>query len=152
MMAGDTTRRAAGDSLTKPGQERARVPFGNARSKLSAPGRSGFVRRWFNDVSSRIKEALSAGWEFVDDPEHIGDGPETRDSGLGAAVSQVVGVDRQGIPMSAYLMEIRQDWYYEDQDKKIQETKATDIAIARGMVGPSAGDGGYVPPNGINIR
>jgi hypothetical protein len=147
-----TSRDSGG--LSRPGQDRKRIPFGAARSKLTAPHRAGFVRRWFNDVNDRISRAKDAGWDLVVDPDNampVGDGPGTRNTELGAAVSQVVGVDDQRNPVRAYLMEVRQDWYDEDQARKVEETKQTDRAIAEGTHGLD-GDGRYLPRDGMSIR
>lgn len=135
--------------------ERKRVPFGSARSKMTVPNRAGFVRRFFIDAGTRIREALAAGWDFVEDQEKklgVGDGPVTSNTNMGTSVSMVTGKDSQGNPQHSYLMETREDWYNEDQKKKLEILKDTDSAIARGKIGPSSSDGGYVPDGGIDIR
>ena len=135
--------------------ERKRIPFGSARSKMTVPQRAGFQRHFFNDVGSRIREALDAGWDFVEDQEKklaVGDGPVTANTNIGTAVSMVTGTDPQGKPQVTYLMEIREDWYHEDQEKKLESLHKSTKTIANGGFGLPASDGGYVPAGGINIR
>lgn len=100
---------------------RRRVPLGTAQLKLEYPSREGYVRRWFNDRGNRIHAAQAAGYEFV---EENSDGRRMR-------VSRRVGTHEDGAPMNAYLMEIRQEFYDEDQAEKQKVNDAIDDAIMR---------------------
>ncbi|MBF0399955.1 MAG: hypothetical protein HQL90_04235 [Magnetococcales bacterium] len=107
-----------------------------------------------NGNQERIKEMQAAGWEFVIDQAKalkVGDGPGDRNNGIGSAVCQVVGTGAHGEPVNGFLMEIKQEWYDEDQQRKVAKLNDIDSAIRQGAVGPSSQDGGYVPDRGIDI-
>lgn len=87
--------------------------------------KEGMVYRWFNDVENRVEKAKRAGWEIVtnedlrigersvDESTHSGTGPISKKVGLGVV---------------AYLMQIPQEYYEEDQASKqaeITEKEAT---------------------------
>lgn len=130
-----------------------RVPLGVPRSKMSVPNRPGFVRRWVNDNGSRLHAAQQAGYEFVDDPSlKVGDQTQTMNSDLGGAISQVVGKREDGSSMRAYLMEIPDEFYQEDQQAKQAQVDQIDQAIKTGNIEGTVGvDGRYVPNEGIKI-
>ena len=146
------TREAADEAREqtreRPQTERAqRVPLGSARQKLLAGTRPGYVRHWFNDVGGRIPAALQAGYEFVRK-----DGEATT-TDMGEAISQVVGTKEGGGGLTAYLMEIREDWYREDQAKKQEAVDAVEATIRRGeLIGQVGQDGRYLPKAGISIK
>lgn len=128
---------------------RQRVPLGGHRQKLQAKQHAGFHRRWFNDVDTRLLDAKGAGYDYVRDEKAKGeDGTDSR-------LSRVVGVKEDGSPMRAFLMEIRQDWYDEDQAAKQKLIDETDSAIRRGNVrgaNPKDRSSYYVPSEGISVR
>lgn len=47
-------------------------------------------------------------------------------------MSQIVGTKEGGEPLRAYLMEIREDWYKEDQAAKTKRTDEIEAQIRRG--------------------
>lgn len=100
----------------------ARVPLGTPQQKLQAPSRRGYVRRWINDMDNRIAMARQGGYEHVKEE----DGSEKRVH---------VGTKRDGSPMFGYLMEIREEFYNEDQARKQAENDRIDAAIRRGTPG-----------------
>lgn len=127
-----------------------RVPLGVPRDKLHCGKRAGYVRRWVNDREDRIQQAQAGGYSFVlhsNKSEHVGEGAESRNIDLGDRVSQVVGRQESGAALIAYLMEIKQELYDEDQAAKRAEIKITEDAIQRG----ENQSGLYVPQGGINI-
>ncbi len=127
----------------------ARVPLGVARSKLSVPGRPGYQRRWVNDTEGRIANAEAGGYEFVAD-EKLQVGQQDIDNvnrDLGARVSRVVD---KTTGQKAYLMEIKEEFYKEDQTAKVRKVEEVDRRIKSGKL--EAVDGGYVPDDGRGIK
>ena len=117
---------------------RNRKPFGTLEQTMAYESRPGFHRHWFNDVKDRISRAQEAGYEHVKD-------------NAGKNVQMVVGTAEGGGAMHAFLMEIPQDWYDEDmraQQKLVDEREAQ---IKRGRSDRQAGDGRYVPAQGIRV-
>lgn len=126
------------------------MPLGVARSRLSVAGRQGYVRRWINDSEGRLQMAQEGGYQFVQDDavKQIGDpdiANENRD--LGARVSRVVN---QSTGQRAYLMEIKADYYEEDQAAKIAKVEETDRRIRKGKL--EEVDESYIPDNGRGIQ
>lgn len=127
-----------------------RVPLGVARSRLSVAGRQGYVRRWINDSEGRLQMAQEGGYQFVQDGavKQIGDpdiANENRD--LGARVSRVVN---QSTGQRAYLMEIKEDFYQEDQSAKVAKVEETDRRIRKGKL--EEVEESYIPDQGRGIQ
>ena len=106
-----------------------RVPISGNRDVLTAPKREGYVRRFVNDDERglRIQMFQNAGWALVRDKDvQIGDKNVTnRNNSIAAdVVRSHVGSGRY-----AYLMEIKREWYEEDQKAKEEELKKTDDAM-----------------------
>lgn len=116
----------------------ARKPFGSAEQKLAYPSREGFHRHWFNDVAGRIGRAQEAGYEHV--------------KANGNNVSRVVGVAEGGGPLTAYLMELPEEWYKEDMAREQQQVDDKEASMQRGVADGKEGEGQYVPKQGISIR
>jgi hypothetical protein len=125
-----------------------RVPLGVARSKLSVPVRPGYQRRWINDAEGRIANAEAGGYQFAVDPNlQIGQQDidnENRD--LGARISRVVD---KTTGQKAYLMEIKEEFYKEDQAAKVQKVEEVDRRIKKGKL--ETVEGGYIPDQGRGI-
>lgn len=85
-------------------RERRRADIGSGDYKLSAPQRPGFVRRWVNDVTGRVDRFRDNGWDAVQE-----DGTDARH----------VGGNKN--PLKAVLMEIPEEFYREDQVKKLSK-------------------------------
>ena len=139
-------------------KRKERVPLGILRQKLRAEQREGFSRRWINDKPGRLDDAVSAGYSFVSDPDDglkIGDGNDASQiGGVGTVISRTVGVHEGGRPMRAYLMEIDQETYDEDQEEKTRQVDEKEDSIRRGHDNQGRpGDGSrYVPSAGIKIK
>ena len=140
----------------KSAARKERVPFGVARLKLSAPVHPGYKRRWVNDTGGRTEQAEAGGYEFVTDTGlQIGEtavGSGNQD--LGSRVSRIVGTMPDGKPQRAYLMEIKDEFYYEDQREKQKKLDVTDNQIRKGSYNPD-GDkdtNRYIPSEGISIK
>lgn len=96
----------------------SRVPlFDQPRNVLTVSGSSkDYVQRWFNDVDERIHKAKLGGWEIVTygDLKAVGDRTvnTTKHSDKEPVTKPVGG----GI--TAYLMQIKKEWYEQDQAAK----------------------------------
>jgi hypothetical protein len=113
-----------------------RKPFGAQTQKLTYPSRPGFHRHWFNDTPGRIAKALEAGYKHVQDRD-------------GRNVARVVGVSQAGGGQTAFLMEIPEQYWREDQAIKDRARDELDAKIRRGVVAghiPNQ-DGAYLPTN-----
>jgi len=125
-----------------------RVPLGVARSKLSVPARPGYQRRWVNDTEGRLLQAQQGGYQYSTDQSlQIGSPDidnENRD--LGARISRVVD---KSTGQKAYLMEIKEEFYQEDQASKKKAVKAKDDLIKHGKLDDDADR--YVPDKGRGI-
>ena len=104
-----------------------RIPLGT-RNVLTAPKRKGYVRRWVNDTPDRIDAFIAAGYEVVRDNIPTGDPKAGEDSPVGTAVSKSVGLGTKAV-----LMEIPQDWYDEDQEKRQSELKVQEDSMRRNV-------------------
>ncbi len=90
-----------------------RVPMFKAK-RLTSKQRPGYVRRWFNNETTRLADALAGGYEYVkDDTAKTSDKRAQDHSQMGSNASQPVGNN-----VTAYLMEIPEEWYREDQAAK----------------------------------
>ena len=122
-----------------------RVPFGGFRQKLQLSDldmkdaeKRGMVMRWFNNDSGRIEQALGAGYNFVDPmyAPSLGAGALFRDNSDPESQSRVSVVVSKGEPVvRAYLMEIRKEYYQEDQAAKEKHNQKVDEALAQGGAG-----------------
>lgn len=134
---------------------RKRVPLGSPRRKLEVPKKEGKVRRWVNDKGSRLLMAQEGGYNFVEDDITPGD-PDVKNQNrdLGSKVCAAVGTKDDGSPMYAYLMEIDEETYMQDQEEKQEELNIVENALRRGQdqQGTVGVDGRYVPKDGITIK
>lgn len=142
--------RAPREATREESGRSTRVPLGVARSRLSVAGRPGYVRRWINDSEGRLQMAQEGGYQFVQDDavKQIGDQDidnENRD--LGARVSRVVN---QSTGQRAYLMEIKADFYEEDQAAKVAKVEETDRRIRKGKL--EEVEESYIPDQGRGIQ
>lgn len=139
--------------ISKPGRKE-RIPLGAPRQKLTAPTAKGKVRRWVNDDGGRVPMAEQGGYDFVtDNGLKIGDtGINSGNQDLGSRISRIVGTKGDGTPLRAFLMEIDEDTYKEDQTAKAQRVKETDDQIRHGNIERKSDDGRYVPRDGINYK
>ena len=117
-----------------------RRPFSGPQLKLqmSAEDRQAFkdrgmVPRWFNDQESRIARAEGAGYQFVTPKQvpSLGSGViHGGNTDIGSKVSLVVS---KGEPViRAYLLEISQEFFDEDQAAKESVNALVDEALALG--------------------
>lgn len=112
------------ETLLKPGRP-ARRPV-SQRVVLSAPTRPGYQRRWVNDTEGRVKLFEEGGWRPVANEPGLETADKSRmvESSLGSVVTRHVGNQ-----MKSILMEIKDDFYKEDQAKKAEYIKAAERDI-----------------------
>ena len=130
----------------------ARVPFSGPRLRLQlsdqdrkAFDKRGMVPRWFNDQDGRVAQAEGAGYKFVDPryAQSLGSGAVHANTDLGPRVSTVVS---KGEPViTAYLMEIKKEFYDEDQAAKEAVNAQVDEALALGGAQASDLENEYKP-------
>jgi hypothetical protein len=118
------------------------------QQRLGGEKRPGYVRRWINDQDGRVQRAETGGWTFVEE--------KTDGAKRGQKHKRQVGTLPNGSPMQAYLMEIREEFYAEDQALKAKPLDEFEAAIRRGVpqgqeAGSLAGHS-YVPSEGTSIK
>lgn len=97
-----------------------RTPL-HKQSAVTATQRDGYHRRYVNDIPGRIEAFKAAGWTVVQE-----EGANTSDKGagtesqLGSLVKKRVNKDARAEAQYAYLMEIPQEWYDQDQTDKMK--------------------------------
>lgn len=116
------------------GRRMERIPVGT-RNRLSAPKRPGYVRRWVNNKPGRIQMFQQAGYKVVTDQEYdpanpgmvrVGDQFTDKPAIMGSSVVEEVGGGNKAV-----LMEIRKDWYDEDQAAKARKIDQMEAQIKR---------------------
>ena len=98
---------------------RKRVPLGT-RNILTAPKKSGFVRRFVNDKGDRVENFKAAGWDAVDEDMQVGDPKIGKASTMGSLVNPHVGGGQRAV-----LMEIPEDLY--NEDRAVSQAKITRV-------------------------
>ena len=117
----------------------ARVPVGGLRQRLQLSDedmaefkRRKRVVRWFNDKPGRLLRAEGGGYKFVS-PEHatsLGHGALHREGNDPESDARVSVVVNDGVPViRAYLMEISEKFYKEDQALKEKKNQAVDDSL-----------------------
>ena len=124
-----------------------RVPLGVPRARLAVNDRKGYQRRWINDRDGKILRAQEGGYNFVKSSD-----AEFRDSDVCNSDTNCKVVDSDGT--KAYLMEITQEFYDEDQAEKQKMVNLTEEALRHGedSHGAPGHDGRYIPKEGIKIN
>ena len=107
-----------------------RIPLGT-RNVLQYPKRPGYVRRVVNDVEDRVMRFQQAGYEIVQKKDLPSGDPRAGDaSQMGMPVSKGVGNGVKGV-----LMEIKEEWYLEDQKRKQTDVSAQEAAMRQNKGG-----------------
>ena len=132
-----------GRPITRKETTPQRVMPGQGNKLSVETPREGFVRRWVTNVPGRLEEMQQYGYTFV---ENTGLGANALDSSDASAMSTRVTRPAGGGNIY-YLMEIREDWYQENQDYKQKQIDEIEKSMK-----PS-GPNGYVPKfNGREIN
>jgi len=97
------------------GRPKSRGKIGGSRNVLTVTGADPTkVQRIVNDTGDRINQMIDAGWEIVTDSNiSVGDRRVANPTKEGSPVRVSVGGGQQ-----AYVMQIRRDWYEENQAEK----------------------------------
>lgn len=138
---------ASQESRNETGRS-TRVPLGVARAKLSFPKRPGYVRRVVNDTEGRLLQAEQGGYQFVlSSGGSLGDPDiDNVNRDLGARISRVVD---KSTGQKGYLMEIKEDFYKDDQRLKAKKVAEIDNSILKGKLDDA--DSRYIPEHGKGI-
>jgi hypothetical protein len=133
--------------LTPERQRNKRKPFGGARLKLNVETQlEGYHYRWVNDEPGRIAGALAGDYTFAE-PSEVG-----REESEDSRVKELVGTNKDGSSLYAFLMRIPLEYYYEDQKEKQSYLDDIDRAIKGGEVAAHSSDKRYTPKGGISIK
>lgn len=133
-------------------ERKKRVPLGVPRSKLTAPERPGYKRRWINDDGKgRLQHALNGGYTFVEDP-NLQVGQDGGGDKTDSRVSRIVGRGEGSKPLRAFLMEISSELYQADQASKQAALDEMDRAIRKGRLRSDGEEHRYVPDDGRGIK
>ena len=117
-----------------------RTPLG-ARNVLTAPTREGYVRRFINDVKDRVQQFMEAGYTTVKDDVQVGDPKAGNATQIGSTT------DRKAAGGNIILVEIKEEYYREDQKAKQDKILASENDMKRKI--NSGGAGNY---GGVEIR
>lgn len=98
---------------------------------MLAEPHDGFHLHWINDVGTNLQEMLAKGYSFVEDDSSI----ESDDLGRRNSLQ----VSKNGPPITAYLMEIPEEMYLEDQLQKERSIQDVEDQIRRADVGRGLG-------------
>lgn len=117
---------------------KSRVPAGIPQANLVAPEREGYVRRWVCDRPGRLEKLYKGGYRFVKKDDIDEALPQalkvtTRES-VDGTVTQAVGSHKSGQEMIAYLMEIPQELYDEDQEVKMAKIDELESTLMKGAL------------------
>lgn len=128
------------DEEAKP-QRPKRTPVGT-RDILTVPKRKGYRTRVVNideerEGWGRVQRLIDTGYEIRKGEIPIGDERITQVSQMGSASIRPVGGGMKGI-----VMDIREEWYKEDQDAKVAKRKKEQEALTQSINAPGA-DGMY---------
>lgn len=107
-----------------------------------------FAYRWINDAPARLHaKTQSDDWDIVRN-----DGGVKEDNAdLGNAVSYIVGTNKDGSPMRAYLCRKPKTYFDEDQTAKHAELDRQLAELRRGNDRDGQTQSDYVPTSGIRI-
>jgi len=115
-----------------------RIPLGT-RNVLTAPPRKGYHRRFINDDGDRVKAFEAAGYEIVREDISVGDHKAGKDTQVGTVVNPSVGNGTKAV-----LMEIKDEYYEEDQLRKHNELKSVENGMRRSQNDRRPGEYGEV--------
>lgn len=101
---------------------RRRTSVGGFASKLAAPERPGYVRRWGNDDRNRVDELRELGYEFATEGGIQTDDPSSR-------IARLTGTREGGAPLKSYLMETPVELFEQGMAEREEINGLTDQSI-----------------------
>lgn len=127
-----------------------RVGLGMFKKEMTIqPGliKPGYVPRWINDDGDRLEVAQNGGYEFVydkrDSKAHVGEAVESGNTSIDSRISKIVDkTPRMTGERRAYLMQIKQEYYDEDQREKMKKVDELADTIKHGKAGMKKEDQG----------
>ena len=128
-----------------------RVPFSGPRLKLQLSDedrkefeKRGMVPRWINDQDGRIQRAKAGGYTDVDPKYAESVGSSALHQGNTSKDSRVSIVVSKGEPIiNAYLMELKKEYYDEDQKAKQDRNDLVDETLRGGNAGGADVENAY---------
>lgn len=148
VLAAQNQGKVTKDEVTTVSGRSERIPLGVVRKKLDATPIQGKHLYWMNDDAGRISAALQGGYEFVNEKDtKVNDFVTPGNSDLGSQVKRLVGKDEFGSPLYAYLMQIDESLWAEDQASIQQQNDKIDNALIRGELNQFEGQYGSVKIN-----
>jgi hypothetical protein len=126
---------------TTNGVRRKRGTFNGTSQKLAVNASKlvdqGYHVHIVNDMDNRVNELLDRGYEFVlsHEIEGISTNTVSRNTDIGDKVRFLVGTQKNGEPLQAYLMKIKKEWYEEDMQELQDRNDKIDESIRRGVNG-----------------
>ncbi len=143
---------SAPEQVTASGVRRKRGTFNGTQAKLSADVEKIRAQGYHVHIVNRISELLDRGYEFI--LSHEVDGITTnvvsRNTDIGDKVRFLVGTQKTGDPLYAYLMKIKQEWYDEDMRDIQDRNDKIDESIRRGKT--AIGDSGNFYAGDIKMK
>jgi hypothetical protein len=89
--------------------------------------------RFANDVPGRMQKLYDEDWDKVEDPRVKPDA-----NSEGTAIRKLVGANKDGSPLYAYLLRKPKKMYQEDRARKMAVVKDSEDALKRGQAGNEA--------------
>jgi len=130
-------------------QRRRRASTGGFRTKLDAPQREGFVRRWVDDSPSRIAEMHDLGYDFAQ--EKAGASEATRTDDIGTRMKRMAGKRDDGSPHHLVLMETPVSEFDIGKAEKEERLKPFEEALRAGVDTTGRLSEAYKPRDGSSI-
>ena len=113
-------------------REGGRIPLGGMSLRLELKGYDkqieGYHPRWINDDGDRVMRALEGGYEPIIQNRYL----KAENTDMGSWVSQSVGTKKDGSPLRAFAMKLRNDLWEQDQEEKRRRIQQIEDAIKTG--------------------
>lgn len=135
-------------TTTEAPARRRRAPLSAVRTRLDAPQREGYVRRWVDDNPVRIAQMHDLGYDFVQDKA---DKAEARTDGVGTRVSRMGGKRDDGSPHQLVLMETPIEEFERGKAEKEEALKPFEEALKAGADTTGRLQEAYKPRDGSSI-